>query len=136
MDFQKVADYRNQHNIFGRRLGIFVEEVRLGYARAVKTVEADDVNPVKVAHGGIYFTMADAVSAAAISSHGYAAVTLNASCSFLRSAKVGDTLIAEATEISGGKTICVYETRVFDSAGTLYSSGTFTFYKLNQKLEL
>lgn len=136
MDFQKVADYRNARNLFGRRLGIFIEEVRLGYARAVKTVEADDVNPIEVAHGGIYFTMADAACAAAISSHGYAAVTLNAGCNFLRSARVGEQLTAEATEVSGGNTICVYETRITGSDGTLYSSGTFTFYKLSQKLDL
>lgn len=136
MDFQKIADYRNKHNLFARRLGITIEEVRQGYARAVKTVEADDVNPVQVAHGGIYFTMADAACAAAISVHGYAAVTLNATCNFFSSARVGDRLIAEATEISNEDPICVYETQVIGSNGTVYSSGTMTFYKLNKKLNL
>lgn len=69
---------------------------RPGYARAVKDITAEDANPVGVAHGGCYFSLADTACGSAMASHGYYAVTVNASYNFLRSAKLGDHLVAEA----------------------------------------
>ena len=36
MDYEKLRDTRNSTNPFAQRLGIFVEEIGPGYARAVK----------------------------------------------------------------------------------------------------
>ncbi|WP_298023820.1 PaaI family thioesterase [uncultured Dysosmobacter sp.] len=136
MDFQKLVDYRNTHGAFYQRLGIVIQEISAGYARVTKTVTKDDLNPLNVPHGGLYFTMADTACGAAMSSHGYLAVTVNASYSFFRSAAVGDTLTAEAREVKTGKTLCVYDARITDQKGTLLGTGTFTFYMLDQKLEI
>ena len=38
MDYQKLRDTRNSTNPFAQRLGIFVEEIGPGYARAVKDI--------------------------------------------------------------------------------------------------
>ena len=94
MDYKKLRDTRNSSNPFARRLGIFVEEIGPGYARAVKDITAEDANPVGVAHGGCYFSLADTACGSAMASHGYYAVTVNASYNFLRSAKLGDHLVA------------------------------------------
>ena len=59
MDYKKLRDTRNSSNPFAQRLGIFVEEIGPGYARAVKDITAEDANPVGVAHGGCYFSLAD-----------------------------------------------------------------------------
>ena len=136
MDFQKMMDYRNTHNPFCQRLGIYGEELRPGYARVAKTVAQEDTNPLGVPHGGLYFTRADTACGFAMATHGYAAVTVDANYQFLRSAKVGDRLTAEANEIKSGKTICVYEVRITDQNNILLGSGTFTFYQLDQKLDL
>ena len=98
MDYKKLRDTRNSSNPFAQRLGIFVEEIGPGYARAVKDITAEDANPVGVAHGGCYFSLADTACGSAMASHGYYAVTVNASYNFLRSAKLGDHLVAEARE--------------------------------------
>lgn len=135
MDFQKITEYRNAHNPAVTRLGIFVQEVGPGYARVTKTVEAEDLNPLNVPHGGIYFSMADTACGSAMASHGHMAVTMNASYNFFRSASLGDALTAEATEVKHGKTVCVYEARVSDQNGTLLGTGTFTFYQLEQEIE-
>ena len=108
MDFQKLMEFRNTHNPYAKKEGIVVEEIRLGYARVTKTVLPDDINPAGLAHGGIYFALADTAAGAASASHGYFAVTVNANYNYLRSAKPGDTLIAEGTECKTGKSICVY----------------------------
>lgn len=135
MDFQKITEYRNAHNPAVTRLGIFVQEVGPGYARVTKTVGPEDLNPLNVPHGGIYFSMADTACGSAMASHGHMAVTMNANYNFFRSANLGDTLTAEATEVKSGKTVCVYEARVTDQNGTLLGTGTFTFYQLEQKIE-
>ena len=54
---------------------------------------------------------------------------------FMRSANIGDTLTAEAHEVKSGKTLCVYDVRVTDQNGVLLGTGTFTFYKLDQKID-
>ena len=136
MDYQKLADFRNTHNLHPQRLGIFVEEIGPGWARATKTVEEQDLNLNHTTHGGIYFTLADTTCGSAMASHGYFAVTMDASYHYFRSAKCGDTLIANAKELKGGKTICVFEVQITDQHQTLLGSGTFTFYRLDKPILL
>ena len=136
MNYQKMADYRNSHNPYVHRQGIFVEEIGPGFARVTKTVVPEDANPLGVPHGGVYFTMADTACGSAMASHGYKAVTMNASYNFCRSANVGDCLTAEAREVKHGKTVCVFEVRITDQNGVLLGTGTFTFYSLPEKLEI
>lgn len=136
MDLQKMMEYRNTHNPFCQRLGIYVEELRPGYARAVKTVTEEDTNPLGVPHGGLYFTLADTACGFAMGTHGHVAVTVDASYHFMRSAKVGDRLVAEATEIKSGKTICVYDVQIKDQNEKLMGCGTFTFFQMEQELTL
>lgn len=135
MDFEKIVEYRNKRNRFARRLGITVESISPGSARVVKTIEEDDLNPLGRAHGGVYFTMADSAAGSAMVAKGYAAVTVNASYNFFRSAAAGDVVTAEAVEVKSGKTICVYDVRVTDQNGTLLGTGTFTFFQLEEKIE-
>ena len=136
MNYQQMADYRNSHNPYVHRQGIFVEVIGPGFARVTKTVVPEDANPLGVPHGGVYFTMADTACGSAMASHGYKAVTMNASYNFFRSANVGDCLTAEAREVKHGKTVCVFEVRITDQNGVLLGTGTFTFYSLSEKLEI
>ena len=136
MDFQKLVAFRNTHNPYPEKTGIIVEEIRLGYARVTKTVFPDDINPAGVAHGGVYFALADTAAGAASASHGYFAVTVNANYNYFRSVKPGDRLTAESTERKTGKSLCVYDVQVTDQAGNLVGTGTFTYYMLDRKIEL
>ncbi len=136
VDYEQLRSFRNESNPFGRRLGIYVEELRPGYARAVKTVAEEDLNPVQVPHGGVYFSLADTACGSAMVAYGTMAVTINCSFSFLKSARVGDTLTAEARELQGGKSVCVLEARVTGGDGELFAVGTFTFRRLDKKIEL
>lgn len=136
MDFQKMAEYRNTHNPYAQRLGVFIEEIAPGYARVTKTIDPQDVNPMGRAHGGVFLSMSDTVSAAATSSYGYMAVTLSSNFNFFRSAGVGDTLTAEAREVKGGKSVCVYEVHITDQNENLLGSGTLTFYRTEKKINI
>ena len=136
MNPQEILNYRNDRNPFCRRLGITVTELAPGYARAVKTVTEEDLNPLGLAHGGIYFSLADHVAGSAMAGYGCQAVTLNAQYSFFRSAHAGDVLTAEAREEKHGGTVCVFQVRITDAAGALLGSGTFTFFNLKTPLKL
>ena len=136
MDLKKILDSRNANNPYAALLGIRVEEIGPGTARAVMTLEPRHLNPVGVPHGGVYFSLADTACGSAMASHGYYAVTISTSYEFLRSGRPGDTLTAVATEIKGGKTICVFDVRITNQEGTLLGSGTFTFYKLDREIPL
>lgn len=136
MDLKKILDSRNANNPYAALLGIRVEEIGPGAARAVMTLEPRHLNPVGVPHGGVYFSLADTACGSAMASHGYYAVTISTSYEFLRSGRPGDTLTAAATEIKGGKTICVFDVRITNQEGTLLGSGTFTFYKLDREIEV
>ena len=136
MDMQKILEYRNARNRFCQRIGITVTELSPGYAKVVKTVTEDDLNPVDVAHGGLFFSMADNAAGSAMAAYGEQAVTLNAQYNFMRPARTGDTLTAVARESKHGGTICVYEVRITDQNDNLTGTGTFTFYELKQPLDI
>ena len=136
MDFQKMAEFRNTHNPYAHRLGIFVEEIGPGYARVTKTITPEDLNPLNFAHGGVYFSMADTACGSAMASHGHMAVTVNASYNYFRSAAPGDMLTAVATEVTTGRTLFVYDVRITDQNETLLGTGTFTFYQLEQTIDI
>ena len=136
MDFQLIKDFRNQNSPYTRQLDIIIETIELGYARVTKTVTETDLNSIGLPHGGVYISMADTACASAAASHGFQAVTLSNSYNYFRSARVGDRLTAEARETKYGKTICVSEATVRDQDNHLLGTGTFTFYLLNQNLEI
>ena len=136
MDFEKLRVFRQNRNLFCKKLGMLVEEIRLGYARVIKTVAGDDVNPIGRPHGGVYFTMADHAAGTAMASHGYQAVTLDCNFHFFRAANMGDMLIAEAQEIKYGQTISVFDVEIKNQEEKLMAKGTFTFFRLEETIDV
>jgi len=65
-----------------------------------------------VAHGGVIFTLADAVFAAASNAHGTRAVALSVNVVYRSPVFEGEELIAEAHEVSLGKTTAIYHMTV------------------------
>lgn len=136
MDYEKIRDFRNRRSAFAQRIGIEVEELREGYARAVKTITEEDTNPLGRAHGAVLFAVADTACGSAACSYGRKAVTLNATYHFLRGGAVGDRVTAEAREVKHGATISVYDAVVADQNGRLVGSATMSFYTLDEPLDL
>jgi len=132
MDFEKIRNYRNTYNTYVVKQGIYLEEIRSGYARITKTVGPEELNMDQRVHGGLFFVMADAAAGAAMVHHGHKAVTVNASWNFFRSAEAGAVLTAEAREIKSGKTLCVLEVQLHDQENRLLGTGSFTYYLLDE----
>ncbi|WP_412543475.1 hydroxyphenylacetyl-CoA thioesterase PaaI [Longispora sp. K20-0274] len=79
-------------------LGITLDDVAAGRAVLGMRVSGNMVNGHGIAHGGYVFLLADAAFAYACNSHGPVTVAQAAQVTFLRPARVGDLLTAEAVE--------------------------------------
>jgi acyl-CoA thioesterase len=77
-------------------LGITLEQVRPGYARAAMTVGPHLLNAVGTAHGGATMALLDVVHAAVSNSHGTIAVAQDVHTEFLAPGAPGDRLVATA----------------------------------------
>ena len=100
-------------------LGIEIKGVMPGYAEARMTVSANMINGHDVCHGGYLFTLADTAFAYACNTHGEATVAAAASIEFLRPVRLGDELLASASEAQRGKRSGIYDVRVIRGDGQL-----------------
>jgi acyl-CoA thioesterase len=89
-------------------LGIELEQVRPGYARAAMTVTPQLLNAVGTAHGGATMALLDVVHAAVSNSHGTVAVAQDVHTEFLSAGRPGDRLVAEGSEVHRSERTAVY----------------------------
>ncbi|WP_039923720.1 hydroxyphenylacetyl-CoA thioesterase PaaI [Amycolatopsis decaplanina] len=79
-------------------LGIELVEAADGHAVATMRITETMVNGHGIAHGGYVFLLADTTFACACNTHGPVTVASGAEISFVAAGKLGDHLIATATE--------------------------------------
>ena len=81
-------------------LGMRLDDVGRGTARVSMVVRPDMVNGHDLCHGGLIATLADSTFALACNSHGPVTVAAGFSVDLLVPARLGQTLHAEAREVS------------------------------------
>src|SRR4051795_5608511 len=79
-------------------LGMALESVGPGSATLSMTVRDDMVNGHAIGHGGLTFTLADSAFAFACNSYNRVTVAAGAEVRFRRPTRLGDRLVATATE--------------------------------------
>jgi acyl-CoA thioesterase len=109
-------------------LGFELVERRPGYARLEGTVRSQHCNAHGNVHGGFVFSLADTAMGVASNSHGPRAVALAASIHLTRPARVGELLVAEATELSLDSGTASYDVAV-RAAERLVAAFTGTVYR-------
>jgi acyl-CoA thioesterase len=114
---------------FSQWLGIQCLEMKLGYCKLSMLVRKEMLNGFQIIHGGVTFSLADSALAFAANSHGRVSVSIEASMSYLQSAKEGDTLVAEAVQISISDKIAVYHISVTNQNGMTISDFKGTVYR-------
>jgi acyl-CoA thioesterase len=97
---------------FVSALGLEVEVLAPGTARARGTVRREHLNSLGMAHGGYLYTLADTAFAFASNSRGVPAVAISAHMEYLQAGCEGDTLEATATEVHLGYRTSVYRAEV------------------------
>jgi acyl-CoA thioesterase len=80
-----------------------------GRAEAVFEVRPEMLNGHGVCHGGYLFTLADTAFAYACNTYNRVTLASGASIEFLRPAKLGDRIVATASEIQRGGRIGFYD---------------------------
>jgi acyl-CoA thioesterase len=114
--------------------GIKVLELRKGYSLVqMKTKKSYD-NIFSITHGGAIFSLVDVAFGSAANSYGTVAVALNISINYMKSVLAGDTLTAEATEVSRGRKVATYNIIVRNSSNEIIASSQNVAYLKDEKL--
>ena len=129
-----LKEFLSQNDRFAANSGCILKEVREGYARAELQVTPEHLNAGGVCQGGAYFTLADIALAAVMNSHEGTTFGIENNIMFLHSAKVGDTLTAEATEVYNHHKIPYVEVRITNQQGELCCVVTGLAYRKEAKL--
>ncbi|MGH1479084.1 MAG: hydroxyphenylacetyl-CoA thioesterase PaaI [Geminicoccales bacterium] len=100
-----------------RGLGIQVDAISPGCSRCSMTVRQDMINGHNSCHGGFIFTLADSAFAFACNAGNRATVALAAQITFIAPARLGDVLIATASEESRTRRTGVYDVKIATDDG-------------------
>lgn len=115
---------------FASQLGAVIEAIAPGYSRVSLTITETMTNFHGTAHGGIIFSLGDIAFSAAGNGAGQTAVALNISISYLRAARVGQRLIAEAREVHAGGRTGLYEITITEAgSGELVAKSQNVLYR-------
>ena len=101
-----------------RGLGMVVEDVVPGRSRVAMTVTEAMTNGHGMCHGGFIFTLADSAFAFACNTYNQRTVAQHCSVTFIRSAQLGDRLVATAVERSRTGRSGIYDISVARADGT------------------
>ena len=93
-------------------LGMELVEVGAGRARVSMVVRPDMVNGHDLCHGGLIASLADSAFALACNSHGPVTVAAGFAVEFLVPGRLGQTLFADAREVSLRGRSGIYDVRV------------------------
>lgn len=102
-----------ENDQFAKAIGLELVKVDIGYAEVRMEIKEAHLNGVGIVQGGAIFTLADFAFAAASNAAGAVTVGINANISYFKPAK-GKYLLAKASEIYAGRSLCNYTVDVFD----------------------
>jgi acyl-CoA thioesterase len=100
-------------------LGMRMDDVAPGSARLSMPVTETMANGHGICHGGFIFSLADSAMAFAANPRSGPAVAQHASITFIRPARVGEVLVAEAMERMQAGRSGIYDVRVSTADGEL-----------------
>ncbi|MDO5715286.1 MAG: PaaI family thioesterase [Tissierellia bacterium] len=132
MNFEELIRERNEDNPYAKYLGIQTLEIEPGYARGTIKIKKEHTNVMGAVHGGLLFSLADAVAGSAAQSHGDKTVTVTSDVKFLRGAFDVDKLDVIVTELKNGRSFSFYEAKIFDEEQRLIFQGSFQYYKVKK----
>lgn len=131
-----LKDFLSQNDRFAANSGCILKDVREGYARAELVVTPEHLNAGGVCQGGALFTLADIALAAVMNSHEGLTFGIENNMMFLHSAKAGDTLTAEATEVYNHHKIPYVDVRITNQRGELCCVVTGLAYRKEARLPI
>jgi acyl-CoA thioesterase len=95
-----------------RSLGLELLSIKPGHAVVAMTVLPEMVSGIGITHGAVIFTFADATFSLAASSYNERTVAAHCCISFLQPTRLGDRLVATATEVVRSARSGIYDISV------------------------
>jgi acyl-CoA thioesterase len=114
---------------FAELLGMQVLESKDGYSKVSMNVKKEHTNALGFTHGGAIFSLADYAFAHACNFGDNVAVAVQVSINFLKPSVEGDKLVAEASRVSDGKTMGLYQVTVKNGEKLVASFSGLAFKK-------
>jgi acyl-CoA thioesterase len=102
---------------FGRLVGVEVLDWEPGRGRTRHVPSAEQTNVHGFVHGGALFAAADTAFEVACNSYGRVCVGLDVSIHYAAPARAGETLVAEARELSRSRRVASYHVEVAGEDG-------------------
>ena len=124
-----IKELLNRTDRFAANAGCQITEVDKHHAVAVMTVTEGHLNGGNVCQGGALFTLADLAIAALMNCKGQLTFGISNSMMFVSSARLGDTLRAEAVSVIDHHKIPAVEVRVTNQEGRLICHVTGMGYR-------
>ena len=118
-----------------QHLGIQLEELSPGYARAAMVCREEMSNILGMVHGTALFALMDEVFQAAVNSHGTAAVALNLSLTFHQAPKFGEHLTATGQEVHTSRRLATCLIEVTTGDGRRVASCQALAYRKGTEIE-
>lgn len=122
------------HDYFSQWLKVEIMEVKQYYSKIKMELRREMLNGFGIAHGGITFALADSAFAFACNSDGKITVALDNSISFTKPGREGDTLTAEAKQISRANKTALYLIEVKNQNNELVALFKGTCYRTEKSL--
>ena len=133
-DIYKAIRARVEKEPFAEKLGMKLIEVNKGYSVVEMKLTQEMENIFGMTHGGAIFSLIDEAFETASNSHGTVAFALNMNVTYISAPRTGDTLKAEATEISKTSRTGNCSIKVTDSSGNLIAVCQALVYRKKEKL--
>ncbi|GGE26771.1 PaaI family thioesterase [Streptococcus himalayensis] len=104
-----------------------------GHVVVTTEVVEKSLNYYGFAHGGYLFTLCDQISGLVAISTGVDAVTLQSSINYLKSGKLGDTLLIDGRCVHDGRTTKVVDVTVTNQKKEEIVKATFTMFVTGER---
>ena len=124
-----IKELLNKRDRFAANAGCQITEVDEHHAVAMMTVTEAHLNGGDVCQGGALFTLADLAIAALMNSGGQLTFGISSSLMFVSSARLGDTLKAEAVHVANHHKIPAVEVTVTNQEGRVICHVTGMGYR-------
>ena len=125
----EIKEILNMRDRFAANAGCQITEVDEHHAVAMMTVTEAHLNGGDVCQGGALFTLADLAIAALMNSGGQLTFGISSSLMFVSSARLGDTLRAEAVHVANHHKIPAVEVTVTNQEGRVICHVTGMGYR-------
>ncbi len=126
---KEIVEQMMQTDRMSQWLGISVLAYTPGNVICQMTVRDEMVNGMKIAHGGITYSLSDSALAFAVNAHGIKSVSVETSISHLQPVQIGDQLTTSTKELSLSRKIGVYLIEIVNQHQEIVSSFKGTVYR-------